>query len=65
MTKYKQCALKCDGIHTVGWIEERGAKEGNLVMIDRELWRVMSVGTATLSKNQVDAMGRAKMPSIN
>jgi len=65
MKTYIQCTLAQGNTRTVGWIEERGAKLGACVEIkDDGFWDVIGVGSIGLSKDQVDAMGRAKFGSI-
>jgi len=65
MKTYRQCGLARDNQRTVGWIETRGAKMGASVEIEGQFWEVTGVGSSEKTMEEIDRVGRAKMPSIN
>jgi hypothetical protein len=64
-----QCRLRCLTGETVGWIEERGAKVGNVVELktDGQLWDVVEVfqpGMEEEALRQKQRNDRGALPSI-
>lgn len=59
MKQYKQCGLTQDNVHTVGWIETRGARIGAKVEIDGVFWEVVSVGDTTLNADALSEIQRS------
>lgn len=65
-----QCELRRGSATTVGWIEERGAKEGAAVELyadDKQLWRVSKVHRPGMSAEALrakQARDRGSLPSI-
>lgn len=62
------CLLRRDKAHTVGWIEQRGAKVGVQVELEGEdgLWQVIEVhgpGRTLASRKETEKRVRRGMPS--
>ncbi len=69
MSLWYQCALAQGERRTVGWIEERGAKEGCQVELKGEdgLWRVLRVFSPAYDASWLDEKrrkDRGSLPSL-
>lgn len=70
MKNYFQCTLRHENTTTSGWIEERGARIGAKVELERKsgvFWDVVAVYGPALPENMLrehQRMNRGSLPSV-
>lgn len=63
---HRQCTLKRENLETVAWIEEWGAKVGNILKLKdstppNEEWEVVSVGATRVPDDVIKAQERSAL----